>query len=295
MGIPPLDSAEVSVIVPCGGRLTHLDQLAAALARQQATFAWEAVFVDNGLTSGERQKLEHVVARLRRARIVDEPLAVGIGPARNAGARAAEGSILAFVDADDVPGDQWLAGLIDGVNTGMISAGRLDTDELNPTWLAHTRGDHDPEGVYACEGLFPVAPGGNFAITKADFDGLGGFAPSAISLEDFELSLRAWEAGLVVHRAGPTSIVHYRLRPDAGALARQGFLYGEARARTYASLWRRGLVPRWRLRGWKSWLLLVLIAPLVPFSRRRRGEAAWIAGNRIGRVVGSWRHRVVYL
>jgi GT2 family glycosyltransferase len=290
------EPVEVSVIVPCAGELLEIGELVDALEAQDAGFAWETVFVDNHITAAARERLEQAVARLPRARIVSEHDRAGIGPARNAGVRGATGDVVAFVDADDVPEVTWLSSLASDVPVNSISAGRLDVTKLNPPWLAKTRsrGD-DGDGPYLCEGVYPVAPGGNMAIRRDDFERLSGFDECNLALEDFEFCLRAWESGLTVRSAGPASVVHYRLRDTARTLARQGFLYGEARARTFAQLRARRLVPRHSFSGWKSWLLLALLAPLAPFSRRMRCTAAWVLGNRVGRLAGSWKHGVLYL
>ena len=288
-----MTAPEVSVIIPCAGDLEHLDELAASL-RPQVGDDVEVILVDNHVSRGGQTRLAAAVAQLGPARVVTEAER-GIGPARNAGARCARGEILVFVDADDVVAPEWVAGLTATARPGVIAAGRLEYQRLNPPWLARTRGRGDDGLVYRCEGLFPVAPGGNMAITRADFEALGGFANDDRSLEDFDLALRAWDAGVAIELADSRSILHYRLRDEPRVLYRQGYRYGIARAAVYGELFRRRLVSRWARPGWRSWVLLLLVAPMALWDRRRRCVAAWILGNRLGRVAGSARSRVVYL
>lgn len=283
----------MSVVVPCAGDLDQLPALADSL-RPQVDCDVEVVFVDNHLSGAGRTRLSAAAASIGSARVVTE-VDPGIGPARNAGAAAARGRVLAFVDADDVTSHEWVAGLVATVAPGVVAAGRLEYDRLNPSWLASTRGQQPHDAVYMCEGMFPVAPGGNLAITKDDFDALGGFAAGGRSLEDFDLSLRMWDAGITVRLADRRAVVHYRLRDSASVLYRQGARYGAARSAMWAELYRRGLVRRWATPGWRSWLLLLASTPGALISRRRRCLAAWILGNRIGRIIGSIRHRVVYV
>lgn len=285
----------VTVVVPCGGVLSDIAELAEGLRRQRTAFSWEVIFVDNGLSAEERDRLERCAAELAASRIVEERALRGAGPARNAGARHARGDVLAFVDADDVPGPEWLAGLVDRVAPGVIAAGRLDATRLNPPWLARTRGAHAPEELYICEGVFPVVPSGNMAVSRKDFAQLGGFTSQPLALEDFDFSLRAWESGLSVAKCDERGVVHYRLRRDGRSLLRQGFAYGEARARIYRDLVRRGLASRIGRPGWKSWALLAVLLVRAPMSAPARLQAIWILGNRLGRLAGSWRHRVVYV
>jgi GT2 family glycosyltransferase len=199
------------------------------------------------------------------------------------------------MDADDVAAPTWLQALAAGTGPGRIAAGPLDTTRLNAPWLARTRGVQPVEGEYLAEGIYPVAPGGNMAITKQDFDALGGFGAGPDALEDFEFCFRAWRSGVTVRQAGPDAVIHYRLRQDLRALYRQGYHYGRARARVYRTLVDHELVKRRSFSGWRSWAKLALTVPLAPFSRGQRAMAAWILGNRIGRLAGSIRYRVVYV
>lgn len=286
-------SPPVAVVVPCAGDLTDLPELVEGLLAQKAAVPWHVVFVDNGLAPGPRSVLERERSRLPHAEIVEEATR-GIGPARNAGVAAGRAEVIVFVDADDIPAPGWLAALVDAVEPGTIVGGHLETRELNPVWLAETRGAPGDGTPYLCEGLFPVAPGGNMAITRRDFEAVGGFAPDARPLEDFDFCLRAWDHGLAV-RLERSAVLHYRLRSRPRDLYRQGFNYGRSRARVYRDLLDRGLVRRVAVPGWKSWARLVLALPPALVRPRSRATAAWIAGNRLGRAAGSLRYRVVYL
>jgi GT2 family glycosyltransferase len=181
------------------------------------------------------------------------------------------------------------------VDDGVIASGALDLARLNPPWLASTRGKHRPGDLYWCEGIFPVAPGGNMALRRSDFWAIGGFAADERTLEDFDFAMRAWERGVTVRPAGFRATVLYRLRASARALFRQGYRYGRARSDVYAQLWERRLVRRWSFSGWKSWVLLLAYLPAAIASRRKRLVLCWIAGNRLGRLAGSLAGRVVYL
>jgi glycosyltransferase involved in cell wall biosynthesis len=287
-----MTAVRVSIVIPCAGDLEYLGELVESL-RPQVDDQVEVILVDNHVSRSGQPRLATAAAALGPARVVQEAVR-GIGPARNAGARSARGEILAFVDSDDVVAPQWVAGLTATVRPGVIAAGRLEYQLLNPAWLARTRG-HPRDSLYLCEGLFPVAPGGNLAITRTDFESAGGFAGDNRSLEDFDFALRAWEAGLKIEMADARGLLHYRLRNEPSVLYGQGYRYGAARAAMYAELFRRRLVPRFARPGWRSWALILLAAPPALWDRRRRCAAAWILGNRFGRLVGSVRHRVVYL
>ena len=214
---------EVTVVVPCAGELTFLSELIDSLAQQTATFAWEVVFVDNNLSPNEASRLRLEVDRLENSVVVSEQ-EQGISPARNAGVRIARAPVVAFVDADDVPTLSWLTSLCSVVSPGVIAAGHLELERLNPRWLATSRGSA-AGGVFMCEGLYPVAPGGNMAIRVDDFWKIGGLNAEFPTLEDFEFGMRAWKHGLKVVSAGASSAVHYRLRVAPRAQYRQGLAF----------------------------------------------------------------------
>lgn len=94
----------ISIVVPTRDRPRQLEECLAALDRQSAATRLEIVVVDDG--SAASAEIETVVARHPRARLVRLD---GRGPAaaRNAGARAAGGDVLCFIDDDCFADEAW--------------------------------------------------------------------------------------------------------------------------------------------------------------------------------------------
>jgi len=88
--------------------------------------------------------------------------------------------------------------------------------------------------------------------------------------------------------------VHYRYRDTARVLWRQGFAYGSHRPVIAKLLKDAGRPTPPKFAGWKSWIMLVAKLPSLA-TREGRATWLWLAGNRVGQVVGSLRHRVVML
>jgi glycosyltransferase involved in cell wall biosynthesis len=116
----------VSVIIPAHNASTTLGACLDGLAREHIPgSAGELIVVDDASTDDTRQ-----IATRPGVRVLSGP---GTGPsaARNTGARAAEGEVLVFLDADTVPQPGWLREMIAPLQDPQIVAvkGRYRTDQ----------------------------------------------------------------------------------------------------------------------------------------------------------------------
>lgn len=101
MSTPPT----VSVVIPARDDAPALDRCLTALAGQTVA-PFEVVVVDNASTDDTA-----AVARRHGARVVTEPR-VGIPQAAAAGYDAARGDLIARLDADSLPGPDWVARVV---------------------------------------------------------------------------------------------------------------------------------------------------------------------------------------
>ena len=100
---------EVSVVIPVRDDAQHLETCLRALGRQTVR-PCEVVVVDNGSTDASA-----AVARAHGARVVTEPR-VGIPSAAAAGYDAATGTVIARLDADSVPPEDWVEKVRDALD-----------------------------------------------------------------------------------------------------------------------------------------------------------------------------------
>ncbi|MFC0598233.1 glycosyltransferase family 2 protein [Streptomyces palmae] len=181
----------------------------------------ETIVVDDGgadgscaaLARGEWRDRGVLVHRIERS---------GVAAARNAGAGLAKSPYLVFLDAHCRLEEDCLARLGDALTArpdavlapavrdfGGSAYGcgaRLIDAELRVRWL--------PPRADGAFSPLPVAPGGCLALSRAAFDRLGGFgAFRELGLEDVDLSLRAWRAGVDVV-AVPSARLAHRFRPQ---------------------------------------------------------------------------------
>src|SRR3989449_252379 len=109
-----------SVVIPTRNRCATLATLLERVAPQAEAAAAEVVVVDNGSTDGTPQTLRQLEVD-GKLRIVFEPIP-GATRARNAGARAARGEVIAFVDDDALPSDGWLTALLAPFESPRVAA-----------------------------------------------------------------------------------------------------------------------------------------------------------------------------
>lgn len=241
---------DASVVVPHFRDFVRLDRCLAALCDQSFAGAFEIVVADNNSPEG----LDHVRAVVAgRARVVVQP-EKGAGPARNAGAAAAAGRVLAFTDSDCLPHRDWLAAGMAAVAAGTIVGGTVEVLSAGPA-KSPTEAF---EAVFAFDNATYVRAKGfsvtaNLFVAATDFARVGPF-PVGVS-EDIEWCWRARDAGLRLVFAASAVVGHPARRDMAELTAKWRRLSHEL------FLLDRG---RGRSVGWivgRAWLML-LGAPL---------------------------------
>ncbi len=120
----------VSVVLPAFNEEKLLPAALAAVRASASAFtsrgwAWECVVCDNNSTDGTA-----AAARAAGATVVFEPVNQ-IGRARDAGARAATGEWLVFIDADSTPSSALFASIAERIASGRVLGGG-STVELEP-------------------------------------------------------------------------------------------------------------------------------------------------------------------
>jgi len=167
----------VSVIVPARDAAATIGATFAALAVQERA-PDEVIVVDDGSTDTTA-----ALARAAGARVLTGR-GEGPGAARNAGAAAATGDVLAFLDADCEPQPGWLAAGLRALEDADLVQGRTTPPPGLPI------GPFDRTlWVVAPWGLFETA---NLLVRRELFDRLGGFEPWLSPARSKELAEDVW-------------------------------------------------------------------------------------------------------
>ena len=291
----PTPAPRVSVIIPALDAAATLPLQLDALASQTYPGPWEVVVADNGSTDGTPELARRWGGRLPAITVVDASDGRGANHARNAGATAARGDVLAFCDADDEADAHWVEAMAEAAGTCAVVAGRLEVERLNDRLTRSWRVPPPGDGPRTAYRFLPAAESANLAVQTRVFRALGGFDKGFVRPGGDDTDF-CWRAQLGGNRLcfASAAMMHYRYRPGLRALARQFYGYGLAGPRLFRRFHGRGM-PRSRARGTlAAWALVLLGLPVLGWTRR--GQGVWVreAAYRWGRLVGSVRNGVVF-
>lgn len=190
-----------------------------ALAAQIGAPSFEIIVADNGSSDGSIDILQRYPA----VRVVALDRNLGFAGGNNAGARAAAGEWIAFLNNDTVPAPDWLARLCDARTSHpgfalitsrivfMHDRARIDSagDGYFRAGGAFKHGHGAPASGFERSREVFGACGGAFMIASSAFAALGGFDESFFMVyEDVDLSYRARLRGLRVWYAADAVVAH---------------------------------------------------------------------------------------
>lgn len=282
-----------TVVIPCRNGARHLGGMLASLARDPLAREMEVVVADNGSTDGSADVARSFTGRLPLLRVVDASAVRGRTAACNAGAAAATGDVLVFVDADDEVNDGYVSALVAACRDADLAAADIDGTKLNEPWVAATRATGiEADGLSRYLGFLPIAGGGVLAVRRRVWEALGGLRTVPYA-EDVDFSWRAQLAGYRLAGA-PGAVLHYRYRDTLRGIFTQAVNYGVSQPLLYRLYAADGMPRRSVREAADDWWRLLKRARHL---RSKADVGAWLflVGVLAGRVRGSLRHRTVFL
>ena len=197
----------VSIVIPHYNDLDNLMLCLASLRRQDwPADRFEIVVADNNSVGG----VAAVAAAAPDVRAV-HAAEQGAGPARNAGAAAADGDVFAFLDADALAEPGWLAAGIAALQRFDYAGGRVAVTTRNMAQLSPSEAY---EAVFAYDFRKYIeqeryAGTGNLFVPRAVFERVGGFRTGVAEDMDW-----CWRANALGYRIGyaEDAVVHIAAR-----------------------------------------------------------------------------------
>ncbi len=231
--IPPLPARtpRVSVVICAYNAERTMDQCLASLEHMHYP-DYEVIVVNDGSTDGTLAISE----RYPYCRIISQPNK-GLSVARNVGAEAATGEIVAYTDSDCVADPDWLTYLVAKMETkGLAICGGPNfpppEDDLIPAAVAVSPGG--PTHVLLDDEVAEHIAGCNMAFRRDILLGLGGFDPVYRAAgDDVDICWRFQDAGYEIGFAPAATVWHFR-RNTVDAYLNQQKGYGKAEALVYS-------------------------------------------------------------
>jgi len=308
---------KATVVIPVHNMACVLGAQLDALYHQTVATPWEVVVVDNASTDDTLAVAQGWARRFSRLRVVEATQRPSAAYARNVGAAnawstgAGAGSVgagnvgtgtaggqmatdaLLYCDADDIVGPGWVAAMVEALQEHDLVTGPFETERLNPPHIAGLMPAFTTGCLATAYQFLPYATTANLGVHRGLFDALGGFSANYRVANDLDFAWRAQLAGSTLHFE-PRALVHRRFPQNLALVARRQVSYASDAALLYRDYRRYGMPTNSLVGAAGAWLSLALHIPTL-FLPSRRGPWCRDAGHRLGRLVGSVRHRCLYL
>ena len=220
-GTPP----SLSVVITCRNEAEFLPRQLEALRDQEVDGWVDTIVVDDGSVDGTHRVAEAHGQGLPGFRVIRTPARNG-GAGRNTGVACSRGEALVFLDGDDEVAPGYLAALQAALVDHPFVAARLDSETLNPPWLAASREARQVDRLPTePQAPWPVAGGGTLAARREVLEAVGGFDEALPCPQDTDLCLRIALTGVTLTFI-PEAVLRRRCRPTVGKLFVQARGYG---------------------------------------------------------------------
>jgi peptidoglycan/xylan/chitin deacetylase (PgdA/CDA1 family)/GT2 family glycosyltransferase len=253
----------ISIVIPALNEEKSLPRCLASLLAQDYAGDVEIIVADNGSTDATA-----AIAARFGARVVSCPEPPSVFYARQAGADAATGDIIAQADADTVYPPDWLGRIADRFARRpdvVAVTGRFEYDGRAPWWgrLEYFL-RHAANRAGSLFGRPLVISGATFAFRRAAFIALGGYRGLDYSADQYGLAARLRKAGKVLYDKDLRVLTSARAvqKPFARIVLD---LFGHlARWTGYVAGRGLGSLPDLSLNGAsRRWALRLLVVPVV--------------------------------
>ena len=237
------EAVDVTIVMPIRNEAAHIEQvLADVLGQDTGDLRIEVLVVDGRSTDDTRARVQRVVDRDARVRLLDNPQRLS-SAARARGTREARGRFVTIVDGHcRIPSTtlwQDMVALFERTGADCLARPQpLVPGDAGPMARAIAAARTSPFGHSLGSTIYddrerevsPTSAGASYR--REVFEQVGTFDPTFDACEDVELNYRCEQAGLLCWTS-PKLAVQYEPRRTLRALYKQMHRYGLGRARLH--------------------------------------------------------------
>lgn len=294
----------VSVIIPALNEAENLGRNLPMVQKQLGSTD-ELIVVDNGSRDNTV-----AVAEDFGAKVVHEPVR-GRSRARNSGVNRSQGQIVAFIDADCTPQDDWLSELLKPFNdptTGCVAGEIHNFDNGTPFSVYLAKRGHLAQAGPLEHPFLPYAQSGNAAYRRSVFDQIGGFDEALWAGHDADLTWRMQLETPYKITAAPQAIVSHKQDLSFKGFLKQKRRHAQGAVLLYKKYqkYRQTEVASFKEIYWEyrsigkrgfnclAQLLASRLGVRSSFDRDQQYQLVIELGEKLGRIEGSIRNHVWY-
>lgn len=189
----------VSVIIPVYNDPEGLKDTLEALAKQDyPRQRWEAIVADNNSTNGTLRVAEAYIHKLPKLKML-VAFRRGSYAARNRGIEAAQGDILAFIDADMTVGKSWIgrgATYLSSTDSDYVGCRIEIYSQSDPPTMWELFNQRTGFNIKECMEQYGFSPTACLFVKRSVVERVGDFDERLVSGGDIEFGHRVRSAGL---------------------------------------------------------------------------------------------------
>lgn len=234
----------VSVVIPAYNRAEFVQTcLASVFSQTYPLDRYEVILVDDGSTDRTVEQVRELAQQWGGSfRLIQKPNG-GPASARNAGFRASQAEIIAFIDSDCVAEAGWLEKLVSALAASDASGVGGPLANVSPKgWVSHYLNCTSFFRHRVRHGKVDYLLTANVAFRRSALLAVNGFSEMGVWGEDADLSFRLVQAGYPLLLTGQGIVTHYGTPVSIYELIKNLYRYGYGNY-VLSHNWRNGRTP----------------------------------------------------
>lgn len=219
---------DASVVIPAFNSANTIGEQLYALQNQDFSGIFEIIVADNGSKDDTVKVVGEYIGTMRNLKLIKANIKKGAAHARNCGVEMAESDVVLFCDADDRVSSNWVAQMLESLNTHQIVAPRMEHFEISNSRFATLRKNMQVDGLLNTDfqPSLPFAGASGLGVKKDLHERLNGFDELFLAGEDWDYCWRAQLEAKTELVFNSDAIIHIRHRGNTNKFIKQAIFWG---------------------------------------------------------------------